>query len=480
VSEDGLQVNIEFLDTGGLSCTVDPSLLMPIRGLRGEVFRSGKTVYHNDFLNSEWVRFIPNGHVSIKNVLFTPLMNEGKVNGFFGFANKPGGFTEDDARLAPAFSDLAAVALNNSQMVNEVKRLNEFRKRVLESINDAILVIDVKDFTIVAANKALLEQVKMSEEEVVGKPCYLVTHDRSEPCCPPNDICPIQEMIKTGRTVVVEHIHYDKEGNPFHVEVSANPIKNEKGNIVQVVHVSRDVSERYKVMEMKDRFMSVATHELRTPLISIKGYVDYVLTGKLGTVAENVTSSLEVVKRNTDRLLKLTDDLLDIQRITSEKLRLDLKPMDLREVIDHSIREAQPFLEEKKLRFSLEVPEGTLPVSGDDVRLSQVVMNLLINASKFTPEGGNITLHVEMDEGFIKVEVSDSGIGIRKEDLERVFQAFADVKKPTYIKGTGLGLSVTKGLVEAHGGSIYAQSEGEGKGSTFTFTLPKLKAKEAI
>ena len=372
----------------------------------------------------------------------------------------------------------AEQALRESQI--GLNRLNEFRKRVLESINDAILVIDVKDFTIVAANRALLEQVKMSEEEVIGKPCYLVTHDRSEPCCPPNDICPIQEMIKTGKTVVVEHIHYDKEGNPFHVEVSANLIKNEKGNIVQVVHVSRDVSERYKVMEMKDRFMSVATHELRTPLISIKGYVDYVLTGKLGTVAENVTSSLEVVKRNTDRLLKLTDDLLDIQRITSEKLRLDLKPMDFREVIDHSIREAQPFLEEKKLRFGLEVPEGTLPVSGDDVRLSQVVMNLLINASKFTPEGGSITLHVEMDEKNIKVEVSDSGIGIRKEDLERVFQAFADVKKPTYIKGTGLGLSVTKGLVEAHGGSIYAQSEGEGKGSTFTFTLPKLKEKEAI
>jgi len=132
-------------------------------------------------------------------------------------------------------------------------------------------------------------------------------------------------------------------------------------------------------------------------------------------------------------------------------------------------------LDAKKQRLRVEAPEKPLQIRGDRDRLSQVLMNLFGNASKFTSEGGTISLHVKELEDAVQVQVSDTGIGIRKEDLERVFEPFAAIEKPTYIKGTGLGLSITRGLIEAHGGKIWAESPGEGKGATFVFTIPREK-----
>ncbi|WP_455276200.1 sensor histidine kinase [[Eubacterium] cellulosolvens] len=124
----------------------------------------------------------------------------------------------------------------------------------------------------------------------------------------------------------------------------------------------------------------------------------------------------------------------------------------------------------------MKVPKGRLFIQGDSIRLSQALINLLNNASKFTPERGKIELSVENMKESIQVQVKDSGIGIRKKDLERIFEPFANIKKPNYIKGTGLGLSLTKGFVEAHGGKIWVESSGEGKGAEFTFTLPKVES----
>jgi len=173
----------------------------------------------------------------------------------------------------------------------------------------------------------------------------------------------------------------------------------------------------------------------------------------------------------------MTDDLLDIRRIESGKLKLNISTLNLKEIIDHCSVEIKPFLEEKQ-ELHIQVPDVLPHVQGDRVRISQVLMNLLSNAAKFTPGGGNIRLSLKDEKDMVKVQVSDTGIGIRKEDLEHVFEPFATIQKPTYIKGTGLGLSVTKALVNAHGGSIWADSEGEGKGATFTFTLPKHGAKD--
>jgi PAS domain S-box-containing protein len=274
-----------------------------------------------------------------------------------------------------------------------------------------------------------------------------------------------------------EYRFLHKDGNYLWIREEAKVIRDAAGKPTEVMGYWTDITDEKQMDEMRDRFISAVTHELRTPLISISGYLDLVLTGDSGPFSSEVKANLEVVKRNTDRLTSLTDDLLDIQRLQSGKLQVNLQPIDLREIIEHATSEIRPFIRAKKQRFNVAVPKKPLPILGDPVRLSQVLMNLLSNASKFTPEGGTIRLTISDDRLIIVVKVADTGIGLRREDLTRVFEPFAAIKKPTHIKGTGLGLSVTKGLVEAHMGRIWAESSGEGKGATFTFALPKREVK---
>ena len=309
-------------------------------------------------------------------------------------------------------------------------------------------------------------------EQLVGKPVMNFIHPDYREIGAERIRRAYEEGIEAP-PMVQKYLRLD--GGDVDVETIAVPITYQGKPAVQ--GVARDITERKKIEQMRDSFISAVTHELRTPLVSISGYTDLALSGKFGSLSGDVKSGLEVIRRNADRLVSLADDLLDIRRIESGKLELKISSVSLKEIIDHCVAEVKPFLKEKQ-EFDVQVPDVLPTIQGDRVRLSQVLMNLLSNAAKFTPEGGTIKLSVKDEEGVVKVQVCDTGIGIRREDLERVFEPFAAIQKPTYIKGTGLGLSVTKGLVEAHGGRIWAESEGEGKGARFTFTLPKRKQEE--
>jgi signal transduction histidine kinase len=197
-------------------------------------------------------------------------------------------------------------------------------------------------------------------------------------------------------------------------------------------------------------------------------------------LAENPDSSIghlrpfvEVMKRNADRLLELTNDLLDAQRMESGGIQLKLQQVDIRSLLRESVQEVQPLLNQKRHHLHMEIPSGALNIRGDPLRLSQVLWNIMNNAIKFTPDGGDITISMEETPTRIRISVQDTGIGIDKKDLDRVFEPFATIEKPTYFKGTGLGLSLTKRLVEAHGGTITATSPGKWQGTTFTLELLK-------
>jgi PAS domain S-box-containing protein len=236
--------------------------------------------------------------------------------------------------------------------------------------------------------------------------------------------------------------------------------------------IMRDLTEHKKLESMKDHFIVSVTHELRTPLVSIKGYVDHIIA-KEPDLTENLRSKIEAVRRNADRLLELTDDLLNIQDVETGHLEFKLGKLVLQEVLNQCLEEIQPLLKEKHQEVRLEIPGRKLEVFADRLRLNQVLMNLLSNANKFTPDDGTLTLRIEEDDGTATVSVTDTGIGLDKKDLERVFEPFAVIEKPTYFKGTGLGLSLTRKLVEGQGGRIWATSLGKGRGATFAFTLPK-------
>ena len=240
----------------------------------------------------------------------------------------------------------------------------------------------------------------------------------------------------------------------------------------------RDINERQRLQSMKDQFLTAVTHELRTPLVSIKGYADHIIAKGSG-LSPNLKSQIEIVKRNTQRLLELTEDLLDIQYMETGRLQLKFEDLNLQEILTQCVEEIQPLVNDKGQEVRLELPGKALHVQGDRIRLNEVLMNLLQNANKFSPNGGSIILRVEEETDMVTISVTDNGIGINKKDIERVFEPFAAIPKPSYFKGSGLGLSLTKRLVESQGGKIWATSMGVGSGATIAFTLP-ISKEEAV
>jgi len=236
----------------------------------------------------------------------------------------------------------------------------------------------------------------------------------------------------------------------------------------------RDAYEELKELDrMKDQFISMATHELRTPLVSIKGYVDYIQDGSAGNVPQRIEELLEIVQRNTRRLESLTDDLLDQQRIESGRLEINPDTIQLKNVLDNILEELEPYINEKDLELVLEVPDDLSELYADQIRIGQVLLNLIHNAAKFSPECSEIKVAVEETDKDIMVSVEDKGVGLTPNDIEELFKPFPKIEKPDFYGGTGLGLSICKGIVELHGGEIWAESEGRGEGSTFYFKVPK-------
>ena len=228
--------------------------------------------------------------------------------------------------------------------------------------------------------------------------------------------------------------------------------------------------------EAKDRFLAVLSHELRTPLTAILGYAATVRKGKLDPATDR---ALEVIERNAKLQTQLIEDLLDVSRIVSGSLRLELRPIALAAVLEAAVANARPGAHTKQVRLDL-VLHPTAAISGDPVRLQQIVSNLIVNALKFTPSGGTIEVRLQQREHEVQIVVHDTGAGIHRDFLPYVFDRFrqADTTEARSHGGLGLGLAIVRHLVELHNGSIDAESPGEGLGATFTVTLPALSGAE--
>lgn len=229
-----------------------------------------------------------------------------------------------------------------------------------------------------------------------------------------------------------------------------------------------------KIDRLKSEFVSAVSHELRTPLTSIKGYAAILMAGKLGTVPAPVKERLEKINKHSDSLTKLINDLLDISRIESGKVEMKGELLSLKDTLDEVVDIMAPQMKEKKIQFTIDMPEKISACRADKTQLERVLTNLLSNAIKFTPEKGKISIKVKENKDLLQIDVHDSGIGIAEEDLINIFEEFYRIDNPINqkIKGTGLGLSLVKRIVEAHKGRIWANSK-PGEGGTFSFTLPK-------
>ena len=224
---------------------------------------------------------------------------------------------------------------------------------------------------------------------------------------------------------------------------------------------------------MKTDFIHLVSHEFRTPLTSIKGYVEMLLDGDAGNVNEDQVDFLDTILRNTDLLAKLVNDLLEVSKLEAGALKLDTQPVDLSKIIKEATVEMIPQIQEKSQNLVIINELESTTVIGDPKKLTQILLNLLSNANKYTPEKGKITVTTERIKDMVKVTVNDNGIGISEEDQKRLFTKFFRVENRETQRhpGTGLGLWITKSFVDMHGGTINIQSKIE-EGTAISFTIP--------
>jgi signal transduction histidine kinase len=236
--------------------------------------------------------------------------------------------------------------------------------------------------------------------------------------------------------------------------------------------LARQVEALRLADQVKSDFVSSVSHEPRTPLASILGYLEILSTGEVGDLTEIQSEFLGIIDTNAHRLLSLIDDLLTLSGLENGKLAMRFETVDLAELVCGAVQVERPALLERRQEIDVQMPDATVEVTADTHRLGQVVANLLANAVKFTPEGGRISVRLAESDGMAELVVEDSGIGISEGDLGSMFERFFRAASATEqaIPGTGLGLAISKGIVDAHGGTLAVESE-LGRGSAFTVRL---------
>jgi PAS domain S-box-containing protein len=354
--------------------------------------------------------------------------------------------------------------------------------QVVESSDDAIVSKDLSSI-ITSWNPAAERIFGYTAEEAVGRSIRMLipAHLQDE-----EDV--VMSKIRAGEKVDhYETVRQRKDGGRISVSLTVSPIRDEDGVIVGASKIARDVTERARLQteaeeanRLKDEFLAVLSHELRTPLNAILGYAR-LLRGHL-LPADQVERAIETLERNARWLTQIVDDVLDVSRIVSGKIRLDVQAVDLASVVNNAVATVQPAADAKGVDVRALIDPVAGPVSGDPDRLQQVIWNLLSNAVKFTPRGGKVQIRLERVNSHIELVVSDNGIGIDAGFLPLVFERFrqADAGPTRKSGGLGLGLAIVRHIVEMHGGTVQAFSPGLNQGCSFTVSLPVMIVKPSV
>ena len=370
---------------------------------------------------------------------------------------------------------------------------NEWQK-TFDAIADLIFIQDT-DFNIIRANKAFAKALNMKPEDIIGKKCYEILHKKNEPW----DTCPFEKTRKDKKP------HSEQVDDPnisIPLLVTTTPIFDEKEKLVGSVHIAKDISkikktekrlkkankdikilykelertnkELQKIDQLKSEFVSTVSHELRTPLSIMKEGISLVLDEVPGKINEKQKKVLDMSKDNIDRLARVINDLLDISKIEAGKMELRKVLVDFPALMKDIYARWKLQSDRRHQDLQIFLPDSPVNIYADPDRVNQVLNNLLSNATKYTPEGGKIKIELQDRKDRVDVSVSDTGIGIAKENLPKVFSKFQQFGRRAGggAKGTGLGLSISKQLVEMHKGTIIVESE-PNKGTRFSFSLPK-------
>lgn len=438
----------------------------------------------------------PANHPPMKSFLGAPLTYQEVHLGTLYLTEKTGQpeFTPEDEHLLLLFASQAALSILNAHRFEqeqlaraEVERAftertiaetdrEQERQRLLAMVETSpvgVLLVDAGEQRIELANREAVRILGASHQVGNGLDEDILVYRRPDGReYDPTDL-PVRRALNRGERVHAEEVRFEfSDGHSVPTLVSATPVHSADGQITGAIVIIQDITPLEEVEKLRNEFLGIVSHELRTPLTAIKGSAATVLGSRRPLSEAEMRDFFEIIDEQADRLRDLVDNLLDITRIEAGSLSVSTAPADLGEMLE----EARATFARSGSSHEIEVqmPPELPPIDADRRRIGQVLSNLLSNAAKFSPDTSPIHITVASDTVMVTVQVHDQGRGIPQEKLPYLFRKFSQVHEEsgTNLAGTGLGLAICRGIVEAHGGRIWAESSGEGQGTTFTFTLP--------
>jgi PAS domain S-box-containing protein len=386
-------------------------------------------------------------------------------------------FIDDSAAPIRDDSGVAVGAVLVFRDVTERRNAEEAQARlaaIVESSQDAI-ISKTLDGVIRSWNTGAERLFDYPAHEAIGQPITLIIPpDRRD------EEFEILARISQGERIEhFETVRVSKQGRLIDISLTVSPIRDRDGRIIGASKIARDITDRKRVdkaldeaNQRKDQFIALLAHELRNPLAPLRNGLQVLRLADTDTSA--IAQARDMMDRQLGHMVRLIDDLLDISRVSQNKMELRRSRVLLKDVISSAVETARPAIEEAGHEFTISLPPEPVYLDADLTRLAQVFSNLLNNSAKYTERGGRILLAAERQGSEVIVSVRDTGLGIPANDLPRIFDMFSQVDRSVERStgGLGIGLALVKGLVEMHGGKVTAMSAGEGKGSTFTVKLP--------
>ncbi len=380
-------------------------------------------------------------------------------------------FSADDRQVLQDFADQAAIAVSNARLYQSVLREKQRLDATIEQSADGVMIIDSR-WRITTFNKAMEQLTGWPREEAIGRPCaevLAIQNAQGVNICLAD--CPLQRLPYAPNPVVEGRIT-TRDGRELYVQSRYAPQRGPQGQFLGAIANVRDITLQKQEEELQNTFISVISHELKTPVSIIKGYAGTLRREDAQFSAEQYRDGLEVIEEEADRLARQIQDLLDVSRLTAGGLRLDMSDFPIGALAADVARGFAATAGEK-FQFELRFPDEMPPVRADYERARQALVNLVSNAVKYSPEGGVIRIGGWAEGDYAVCYVADQGTGIPPEEQEAIFRRFyrVDNRLARETQGSGLGLFLTRAIVEAHGGRIWVESK-VGQGSRFMFTLP--------
>ncbi len=415
----------------------------------------------------------------LRQVIALPLVMLGDVVGvIFVFRAYSGETTLNDQLVLQSFADQAAIAVHNARLYQHVKEEQLRLAAILDHSADGVMILDASG-AILRFNKALARISGFSPDEAIGKSHdEIITWKRVDqgeklnialdhgwPHMRPADAPP--------DTLYVEGDLIRSDSSHISIGITYAPLMDEHGSLKNIIANVRDITNFRQAQELKSTFVSVVSHELKTPVALIKGYASTLRRDDANWDPSVIQQGLEVIEEEADRLTELIENLLAASKLQAEGMRLTtISDVDLAHLARRAVERFRTQTRIHKL--SVEFPPDFPSVQGDETRLRQVIDNLISNAIKYSPKGGAITIRGTFDDQSVTLSVSDQGVGLPPDEQARIFERFYRVEDTLSRKtqGTGLGLYLSRAVAEAHGGTISVSSE-PAHGSTFTFSIPR-------